>query len=106
EGDPWDRPSFIYLNLFVVSMVTLVLADNFLFLFLGCDGVALCSDLLVSFWFERNRAAVAGKKAFVTNRIADVGLMVAMFLIVSKTGSLTYQVVFQHQFSAYAAGAI
>src|SRR5439155_24405670 len=87
-------------------MVTLVLADNFLFLFLGWDGVALCSYLLVSFWFERNSAAVAGKKAFVTNRIADVGLMVAMFLIFSKTGSLTYQVVFQHQFSAYAAGAI
>jgi NADH-quinone oxidoreductase subunit L len=106
KGDPRYRQFFIYLNLFVFSMVTLVLADNFLFLFLGWDGVALCSYLLVSFWFERNRAAVAGKKAFVTNRVADVGLMVAMFLVFSQAGSLTYKTVFAHQFSAYTAGAI
>ena len=106
KGDPRYRQFFIYLNLFVFSMVTLVLADNFLFLFLGWDGVALCSYLLVSFWFERERAAVAGKKAFVTNRVADVGLMVAMFFIFSQTGSLTYKAVFAHPFSSYAAGAI
>ena len=106
KGDPRYRQFFIYLNLFVFSMVTLVLADNFLFLFLGWDGVALCSYLLVSFWFERNRAAVAGKKAFVTNRVADFGLMVAMFLVFSHTGSLTYKAVFAHSFSSYTAGAI
>jgi NADH-quinone oxidoreductase subunit L len=106
KGDSRFHQFFIYLNLFVFSMVTLVLADNFLFLFLGWDGVALCSYLLVSFWFERNRAAVAGKKAFVTNRVADFGLMVAMFLVFSHTGSLTYKTVFAHHFSTYTAGAI
>jgi NADH-quinone oxidoreductase subunit L len=106
KNDAKFRQFFIYLNLFVFSMVTLVLADNFVFLFLGWDGVALCSYLLISFWFERERAAVAGKKAFVTNRIADVGLMVAMFLIFSKVGSLTFKTVFAHHFSPYTAGAI
>src|SRR5436190_2935515 len=106
KGDPRYRQFFIYLNLFVFSMVTLVLADNFLFLFLGWDGVALCSYLLVSFWFERNRAAVAGKKAFVTNRVADFGLMVAMFLLFSHTGSLTYATVFSHPLSATTATAV
>src|SRR3954451_8862086 len=106
HGDPRFRQFFLYLNLFVFSMVTLVLADNFLFLFLGWDGVALCSYLLVSFWFERNRAAVAGKKAFVTNRVADFGLMVAMFLLFSHTGSLTYATVFSHPLSATTATAV
>src|SRR3954463_4419560 len=106
KGDPRYRQFFIYLNLFVFSMVCLVLADNFLFLFLGWDGVALCSYLLVSFWFERNRAAVAGKKAFVTNRVADIGLMVAMFLLFSLTGSLTFSTVFSHPLSATTATAV
>jgi NADH-quinone oxidoreductase subunit L len=106
KGDPRFRQFFVYLNLFVFSMVCLVLADNFLFLFLGWDGVALCSYLLVSFWFERNRAAVAGKKAFLTNRIADFGLMVAMFLLFSHTGSLTYATVFSHPLSTTTATAV
>src|SRR5207248_1699876 len=97
---------FIYLNLFVFSMVCLVLADNFVFLFLGWDGVALCSYLLISFWFDRNTAAVAGKKAFVTNRVADFGLMVAIFLLFSHTGSLTYKTVFAHHLSATTASAV
>src|SRR3954451_5538479 len=106
KGDPRFRQFFIYLNLFVFSMVTLVLADNFLFLFLGWDGVALCSYLLISFWFERERAAVAGKKAFVTNRVADVGLMVAMFLVFSQAGSLTYKTVFAQPLSTTTATAV
>ena len=90
KGDPKYRQFFIYLNLFVFSMVTLVLADNFLFLFVGWDGVALCSYLLVSFWFERDSAATAGKKAFVTTRVGDVGFMVAMFLIFAISSGLVW----------------
>src|SRR3954451_15116933 len=87
KGDARFPQFFIYLNLFVFSMVCLVLADNFLFLFLGWDGVSLCSYLLISYWFERNRAAVAGKKAFVTNRVGDFGFMLAMFFIIGSVGS-------------------
>ena len=75
----------------------LVLGSSFLITFLGWEGVGLCSYLLVSFWFERNAAAVAGKKAFVTNRVGDVGFLLAMFLIFASYGSLDY--------SAMAAGA-
>src|SRR5439155_1209888 len=77
-----------YLNLFAFSMLVLVLAGNYLFLFLGWEGVGLCSYLLISFWFERPSAARAGKKAFVTNRVGDFGFMLAMFLIFSHLGTL------------------
>ncbi len=70
HGDPRYSRFFCYLNLFIFSMLTLVLADNFVLMFLGWEGVGTCSYLLVSFWFERDSAASAGKKAFVTNRIA------------------------------------
>jgi NADH-quinone oxidoreductase subunit L len=66
-------------------MLILVLADNFLLTFLGWEGVGLCSYLLISFWYQRNSAAVAGKKAFVTNRVGDVGFLIAMFLIIATT---------------------
>ena len=68
HGDPRFSRFFAYLNLFVASMLVLVLGSSFLLTFLGWEGVGLCSYLLISFWFERNSAAVAGKKAFVTNR--------------------------------------
>ena len=71
KGDPKFSRFFGYLNLFAASMFTLVLADNLLVTFLGWEGVGLCSYLLVSFWFEKPSAAVAGKKAFITNRIGD-----------------------------------
>ena len=96
KGDPQFHRFFVYLNLFAFSMLSLVLADSFLFMFLGWEGVGLCSYLLISFWFERERAAVAGKKAFVTNRVGDFGFMLAMFLIFQNTGSLTYNTVFSH----------
>jgi NADH-quinone oxidoreductase subunit L len=79
---------FTYLNLFALSMLVLVLAGNYLLLFLGWEGVGLCSYLLISFWFERPSAARAGKKAFVTNRVGDFGFMLAMFLIFSHLGTL------------------
>ena len=86
HGDPRFSRFFAYLNLFAASMLVLVLGSSFLLTFLGWEGVGLCSYLLISFWFERNSAAVAGKKAFVTNRVGDFGFMLAMFLIFSKLG--------------------
>jgi len=85
---------FLYLNLFAFSMLTLVLADNFVLTFLGWEGVGACSYFLISFWFTRETAAVAGKKAFVTNRIGDFGFMVATFLLFGAVGSLDYLDVF------------
>jgi NADH-quinone oxidoreductase subunit L len=79
---------FTYLNMFAFSMLVLVLAGNYLLLFLGWEGVGLCSYLLISFWFERPTAARAGKKAFVANRVGDFGFMLAMFLIFSHLGTL------------------
>ncbi len=90
HGDERYPRFFAYMNLFAASMLVLVLGSNFLLTFLGWEGVGLCSYLLISFWFERNAAAVAGKKAFVTNRVGDFGFMLAMFLIFSKVGSLDY----------------
>jgi NADH-quinone oxidoreductase subunit L len=81
---------FIYLNLFVFSMLVLVLANSLLVTFVGWEGVGVCSYWLVSFWFARETAASAGKKAFVYNRIGDVGFLIAMFLIFSKVHSLDY----------------
>src|SRR5271165_4581854 len=81
---------FIYLNLFVFSMLLLVLADNLLLTFVGWEGVGVCSYWLVAFWFERDSAASAGKKAFIYNRIGDVGFLLAIFLIFEKTGTVQY----------------
>jgi NADH-quinone oxidoreductase subunit L len=92
QGDERYSQFFVYMNLFAFSMLVLVLADNFLLTFLGWEGVGACSYLLISFWFERDTAATAGKKAFVTNRIGDFGFMVAMFLIFATLGSLSYEV--------------
>jgi NADH-quinone oxidoreductase subunit L len=81
---------FAFMNLFCASMLVLVLGSSFLVTFLGWEGVGLCSYLLVSFWFQRNSAAVAGKKAFVTTRVGDFGFMIALFLIFAELGSLDY----------------
>src|SRR3989442_3234853 len=72
---------FAYLNLFVFFMLTLVLADNYLLMFVGWEGVGLCSYLLIGFWFTRKSAADAAKKAFVVNRIGDFGFILAIMLI-------------------------
>lgn len=88
--DPNRRRFFAYLNLFVASMLTLVLANNYLLLFFGWEGVGLASYLLISFWQQRHSAALAGKKAFVANRIGDLGLLVGMFAIFSQIGSLNF----------------
>jgi len=88
------RKFFLYLNLFVFSMLTLVLANNLVLTFVGWEGVGVCSYWLVGFYFDRDSAASAGKKAFIYNRVGDVGLLVAMFLLFSHTGTLTYLSVF------------
>jgi NADH-quinone oxidoreductase subunit L len=90
HGDRGFPRFFLYLNLFAFSMLMLVLGDNLLVTFLGWEGVGACSYFLVSFWFERHSAAVAGKKAFVTNRVGDWGYMLGMFLTFTALGSLTY----------------
>ena len=81
---------FVYLNLFVFSMLLLVLADNLLLTFVGWEGVGVCSYWLVAFYFDRDSAASAGKKAFVNNRIGDVGMLVAMFVLFTHLHTLTY----------------
>jgi len=96
KGDPQFRKFFVYLNLFVFSMIVLVMAGNFLFTFVGWEGVGTCSYLLIGFWFDRETAATAAKKAFVVNRIGDFGFLLAMFLIFAHTGSLDYHGVFAH----------
>ena len=90
HGDENFGRFFAFMNLFCASMLVLVLGSSFLVTFLGWEGVGLCSYLLVSFWFQRYSAAVAGKKAFVTTRVGDFGFMVAMFLIFAELGSLNY----------------
>jgi NADH-quinone oxidoreductase subunit L len=90
HGDPNFSKFFVYLNLFVFSMLVLVLGDNLLLTFLGWEGVGACSYFLISFWFTDDANASAGKKAFVTNRIGDWGFMVAMFLAFAALGSLSY----------------
>lgn len=88
--DPSFARFFFYLSLFLFSMVILVLADNFLFSFLGWEGVGYCSYGLIGFWFDRDRAAVAAKKAFVTNRVGDFGFMIALFLMYEHFGSFNF----------------
>jgi len=92
HGDEKFSKFFLYLNLFVFSMTLLVLGENLLVTFLGWEGVGTCSYLLISFWHTRESAATAGKKAFVTNRVGDWGVMLAMFLSFSAVGSLSYSV--------------
>ncbi|MEA1980463.1 MAG: NADH-quinone oxidoreductase subunit L [candidate division Zixibacteria bacterium] len=95
---------FTYMNLFTFSMLTLVLADNFLLMFVGWEGVGLCSYLLIGFWFEKKSASDAGKKAFIVNRIGDFGFLLGMFLIFWNIGSLNFHDVIQAAPTAFIAG--
>ncbi len=85
---------FAYLNLFMFFMLTLVLAENFLLMFVGWEGVGLASYLLIGFYFLRNSAVEAGKKAMILNRIGDFGFLLAMFLMVAHFGSLSFSHIF------------
>ena len=94
DGDPRYGRFFAYLNLFVFFMLTLVLADNLLLLYLGWEGVGLCSYLLIGFWFEKTENANAAKKAFVTTRIGDTAMLVGLALIVVRFGTLDLSEIF------------
>jgi NADH-quinone oxidoreductase subunit L len=93
--DPGRRRFFGYMDLFLAAMLLLVLADNYLALYVGWEGVGLASYLLIGFWQERNSAAVAAKKAFVVNRVGDAGLTVAIFLMFSAFGTVSFTGVFR-----------
>ncbi len=81
---------FAYLNLFAASMLTLVLANNFLLMFVGWEGVGLCSYLLIGFWYEREAAAAAGKKAFIINRVGDFGFVLGILLLFTIFGTVKF----------------
>ncbi len=97
-GYMWEEGGFYrffsYLNLFMFFMLTLVLAGNYLQMFIGWEGVGLASYLLIGFWFTKDSAASAGKKAFIVNRIGDFGFLIALFLMIKHFGSLNFGQVF------------
>ncbi len=90
HGDKSFYRFFAYLNLFMFSMLTLILADNFLLMFVGWEGVGLCSYLLIGYYIKRDEARKAAKKAFVMNRIGDWGVLMGVFLIFTMTGSISF----------------
>ncbi|HUU50608.1 MAG TPA: NADH-quinone oxidoreductase subunit L [Nitrospinota bacterium] len=94
EGDKGYSRYFAYLNLFTFSMLLLVLANNFLLMYIGWEGVGLCSYLLIGFWYERRSASDAGKKAFIVNRIGDFGFGLGIILIYVTFKDLNYTFVF------------
>jgi NADH-quinone oxidoreductase subunit L len=94
EHDPGRRRFFAYLNLFVAAMLLLVLGNNFVALYVGWEGVGLASYLLIAFWYDRPSAATAAKKAFLMNRVGDVGLAIAIFLLFAQLGTVSYEGVF------------
>src|SRR5258707_11575726 len=86
---------FLYLNLFTFSMLTLVLGSNFLIMFVGWEGVGLCSYLLIGFWYTKQSATNAGMKAFIVNRIGDFGFLLGIMLLFWSVGTLDYKTVFE-----------
>lgn len=97
---------FAYMNLFVFSMLILVLGSNFLMMFIGWEGVGLCSYLLIGFWYKNNEYNNAAKKAFIMNRIGDLGFLLGIFLIYVTFGSLNYKDVFTDVASFSGANTI
>ena len=106
HGEVGFRRFFAYLNLFVVSMLILVAANNFLLLFVGWEGVGLCSYLLIGYYYEKKSAADAGKKAFVVNRIGDFGFLIGIFLIFTHFGTLNFTEVFAKAPEIFAYGGV
>ncbi|MFQ5651659.1 MAG: NADH-quinone oxidoreductase subunit L [bacterium] len=104
RGDRGFSRYFAFLNLFTFSMLLLVMADNFLLLFVGWEGVGLCSYLLIGFWFENDDTAYAGRKAFVVNRIGDFGFLLGLFLIFAHFGSLSFDGVFSQAQTVLTTG--
>lgn len=105
HDDPGFPRYFSYLNLFVFFMLLLVGANNFLLLFVGWEGVGLCSYLLIGFWYEKKSAADAGKKAFIVNRIGDYGFLLAIFFIFLTFGTINFKEVFMAAPQKFAVGS-
>jgi NADH-quinone oxidoreductase subunit L len=103
HDDPNYSRFFAYLNLFIFSMLILVLANNYLLMFVGWELVGLCSYLLIGFWFEKKSAADAGKKAFIVNRIGDFGFLIGIFTLFVLFGSVHYQEIFSKASTAAPA---
>jgi len=95
HGDEGYTRYFAYLNLFVFAMLILVLGNNYLMMFVGWEGVGLCSYLLIGFWYEKQTATDAGKKAFIVNRIGDFGFLLGMFTLFAAFGSLDFGSIFE-----------
>jgi len=95
EGAPHFARFFAYMNLFVFSMLLLVLGGNYVIMFIGWEGVGLCSYLLIGYWFKNNDFNYAARKAFVMNRIGDVGFLLAVFWLLAKLGTVDYTLVFE-----------
>ena len=87
---------FSYLNLFIFSMLLLVMGGNYIIMFIGWEGVGLCSYLLIGFWFKNNDYNNAAKKAFIMNRIGDLGFLLAVFWLIAKVGTADYHIVFEN----------
>ncbi len=104
HGDERYPRFFAYMNLFIASMLTLVLADNFALMFVGWELVGLSSYLLISFWFVKPSAAAAGKKAFIVNRIGDWGFLIALMMIFAAFGTLDFGIVFAEAHSVLSVG--
>jgi NADH-quinone oxidoreductase subunit L len=102
--DPGYARYFAYLNLFVFFMLLLVLGSSFPVMFVGWEGVGLCSYLLIGFWFKDREKADAGKKAFIVNRIGDFGFLVAMFMLFANVGALDFVTVFEQAPATFAYG--
>ena len=105
HADPGYARYFAYINLFVFFMLILVLGSSYALMFVGWEGVGLCSYLLIGFWFKDREKADAGKKAFIVNRIGDFGFLVAMFLIFSNLGALDFATVFSAAPTAFPYGS-
>ncbi len=94
HGDPGFYRFFAYMGLFMFSMLVLVMGSNFLMMFVGWEGVGLCSYLLIGYYFDRKEAADASRKAFLTNRIGDFGFALAIFAVIATFGTAQYTDVF------------
>jgi NADH-quinone oxidoreductase subunit L len=106
HGDRGVGRFFAYMNLFIFSMLMLVMGNNLLLLYLGWEGVGLCSYLLIGFWYEKPSAARAGMKAFIVNRVGDFGFAIGIFIIFTTIGTITYSGIFAGVDRLVSAGVV
>ncbi len=104
-GDPGYSRFFAYMNLFVFAMLVLVLADNLVLLYLGWEGVGLCSYLLIGFWYEKPENGFAARKAFVVTRVGDTAMAIGLFLLFTQLGTLDIQSAMQRAAAQWSAGS-